>query len=365
MDVGYFISELLAQHGDVSVPGLGYFTHTRVNGYYNEREGKFYPPTYSVQFDPRGIEDEILTQYIADKKNISLASSKYFTEKFINSIKLQAQNDEAPLADLGWFYTEGTQLYFRPNTNINTDPDFFGYQPLTLHKLGNAPAVSEPVSSYASPAGETHAAPIAVPTQEETTEGFAYDTDEDDAAELIRQSHRKRRNAIITFVILAVLFTAAAVFLVNKYDPSVFNLNASQPKAAPKSTVINARVDTGEVKDTVKTAVPADTALAKDTVTVKDTVAKTPAAVNNITTGPHYEILGGSFATVKDANKAIRNYKTLGIEARILENVPGRKRKVTLGTYRTKAEAIAAQEKILNTKKIKAGSTYIQPYNIK
>src|SRR6478735_266105 len=113
MDVGNFISDLLAQHGDVSVPGLGYFALTRINGHYNEQEGKIYPPAYSVQFDPQVIEDETLTQYIADKKNISLASSKYFTDKFINNIKLQAQSEEVALANLGWFYTQGDQLFFR------------------------------------------------------------------------------------------------------------------------------------------------------------------------------------------------------------------------------------------------------------
>jgi hypothetical protein len=137
MDVGNFISDLLAQHGGVSVPGLGNFAHNRVNGHYNEREGKMYPPTCSVQFHPQLVEDETLAQYIADKKNISLASSKYFTEKYINNIKLQAQAEEAPLADLGWFYTEGDQLYFRPGTG--TDLSFFGYEPLSLYKLGSAP----------------------------------------------------------------------------------------------------------------------------------------------------------------------------------------------------------------------------------
>ena len=128
MDVGNFIGELLVQRGDVSVPGLGYFARTRTNGHYNEHESKLYPPAYSVHFNPKHVEDETLIQYIAGKKNISLASSKYFTEKYITNIKLQAQSEETPLADLGWFYTEGTQLFFRPGNNIGDNPDFFGYE---------------------------------------------------------------------------------------------------------------------------------------------------------------------------------------------------------------------------------------------
>ena len=81
-----------------------------------------------------------------------------------------------------------------------------------------------------------------------------------------------------------------------------------------------------------------------------------------VITGPRFEILGGSFATVQQANIAIANYKRLGFTAHILDNVPGRKRKVTLGTYKTKSEAIAAQNKILATGKIRSANMYIQPY---
>lgn len=367
MDVGYFISELLAQHGDVSVPGLGYFARTRVNGHYNEKEGKLYPPTYSVQFDPQNIEDETLAQYIVDKKNISLASSKYFTEKFITNIKLQAQSAETPLGDLGWFYTEGSQLYFRPNTGLSTDPDFFGYQPVNLHKLGSEPVVSE---SAATPVEEEYKTHVAVPQPEEETDGYRFETDEEHEAYLVDLARKRSRNSTITFVVLALLFTGLVVYLVNRYDPSVFKLEAPKHKVTKTEAVINAKVEqpedsTATAKDTAKTIIKPDSIATTNIKTVKDTTAKTPATVNNNIAGPRYEILGGSFATIEEANRAIKNYKTLGIEARILENVPGRKRKVTLGTYATRAEAVAAQEKILSTKKVKEADTYIQPYNIK
>jgi cell division septation protein DedD/nucleoid DNA-binding protein len=362
MDVGYFISELLAQHGNVSVPGLGNFTHTRINGHYNEKEGKLYPPTYSVQFDPQSVDDVTLAQYIADKKNISLASSKYFTDKFINSVKLQAQSADAPLADMGWFYTQDAQLFFRPNTDISTDPDFFGYQPVKLHKLGTA-AADMPAASTVN-----YAAPVtvAVPVEANTSEEF--ETDEEEAAYLVKQSHKRRRNSILTFVTLVILLTALAVYLVNKYNPSVFNLQASKPKAGKTEPVINAKVvpiEDSTAKDTAKTIGKPDSIPAINTKAAIDTVAKTPPAANNITTGKRYEILGGAFSTIEEANRTIKNYKSLGIEAKILENVPGRKRKVTLGTYATLEEAEAAREKILSTKKVRASDTFIQPYNIK
>ena len=82
MDIAYFISDLLGEQGELSVPNLGYFVQMRMNAYYNEQENIYYPPHYSVQFDPQVIDDDdSLASYITEKKKISLASAKYFIEK--------------------------------------------------------------------------------------------------------------------------------------------------------------------------------------------------------------------------------------------------------------------------------------------
>jgi len=349
MDVGYFISELLGQHAEVNVPGLGYFAHTRVNGYYNESEGKFYPPGYNVQFDPQFIEDETLTQYIADNKNISLASSKYFTEKFVANLKYLAATGEVALADIGYFYTDQYALTFRSNNNLSTDPEFFGYPAITLHKIGHIPAAVE-----AAPAIAHVQRDVNVPQ---------FETDEEHEAYLVDLTAKRRRKTLWTFVILALLFAALIVYLVNKYDRSVFDLEkkpvkantpASKKAPAPKRVLV---VDSSKAASDADTIIVAKKGGAIDSIAIKakDTVT--------IPAGPHFEIMGGSFSTLTEANRAISNYKSIGFTARILENVPGRKKKVTLGSFSTRQQAIEAQQKILNTGKIKSASMYIQQYH--
>lgn len=363
MDVGYFISELLAQHGDVSVPGLGYFAHTRINGYYNDDEGKFYPPAHNVQFDPQSIDDDTLPQYIADKKNISLASSKYFTEKFVNSVKLQAQMGEAPLADLGWFYTSDSRLLFRPNTDMSTDPDFFAYQPVTIHKLGSDRAERATPEPYAAdtPVEEEYAAPVA-PQQQQSE--LTFETDEEHEAYLVALSGKKRRRSRITFVILALLFAALVVFLVNRYGGvSIFDQGEFKSQTpVKKETVVNAKIEpVGDTtaKDTGKTAPITDTTAAAKTATVKDTLAKTDTAVNNIITGPRYEILAGAFKTLAKANEEINKIEAKGFQAHIANGVPGKKYNISLGTFKLKADATSAYDKILNTGKFTQDQIYI------
>ena len=219
MDVGYFISELLGQHGEVNVPGLGYFAHTRVNGYYNDSEGKFYPPGYNVQFDPQFVEDDVLAQSIAQSRNISVASARYFTEKYVVNIKQQAIGAEMPLGEVGWFYTQGGALSFRSNNNLSTDPEFFGLPAITLHKKGAKPAQVAPLEEAPVPDANTP----------------QFETDEEHEAFLIDHTRKRRTKTVWAFVILAILLGGLFAFLYSKYDRSVFNLDKD---LSTKDTVV-------------------------------------------------------------------------------------------------------------------------------
>jgi hypothetical protein len=147
MDIAYYLSELLGQMGEVNVPGLGKFTQFKINAFYNDAESRFYPPVNEVRYDPHFIDDNILAEYIAEKKKISVASSLYFTEKYISNIKQQATSQEVPLADLGWIYAEGTGLGFRSAGTLANDPAFYGYPVIELKKLAGTP-ILEQLESY-------------------------------------------------------------------------------------------------------------------------------------------------------------------------------------------------------------------------
>jgi hypothetical protein len=136
MDIAYYISDLLGQQGELTVPNLGYFVQIRMAAYYDNHEKKFFPPHYSVQFDPQIIdEDDSLANYITGVKNISLASAKYFIEKYIANLKSQAVVEDVPFAQLGSFSSDGLKLTFNSNSKLD-DPAFFGYKPLDAYRIG-------------------------------------------------------------------------------------------------------------------------------------------------------------------------------------------------------------------------------------
>ncbi|OOQ60146.1 HU domain-containing protein [Mucilaginibacter pedocola] len=356
MDVGYYISELLGLHGDVNVPGLGYFAHTRVNGYYSDREGKFYPPGYSVQFDPQFLDnDDALAVHIAEKKKISVASSKYFTEKYVLGLKQQAAADEAQLADLGWFTMHNMQLLFKPNGVATTDPEFYGYPTISLKKLGRAKTINQqyqpepetytPEPAYQQPAYQE--APYVAPEYPEYV-------DQEQEEYLIALTRKKRRRTLIIFVLLTLLVTAVAVFMIKKYDAKAFNFSfganaeKEEPQAeAPKivmETVDTTARDSGKV---IRNLEP-------------DSVTQSSPAVKDTASLPRYELIVKNVKTNDEAGAAILDFRKKGIQAHVVTDLPGKLIHISVGMYPTQGLAIEAQNQYIANKTFKAKDIYVQ-----
>lgn len=422
MDVANYVSELLMQNGRVNVPGLGYFTLLKVDGYYNNAEGKFHPPTIKIQFDEQHHDDdEVLLQYIAIKKKISLASSKYFTAKYIENLRQEAMVKQVPLADLGTLYFEDNKLRFNPASVLPADPAYYGYPPVSITKLQSTSVyeqidqvekeMSSPAVSISSPpkpetdvqadastvADQVPPAYVSVPplpqpepdvpigappvTEQTTPEaeiftpqpGYNSSSAADHEEEFIfagrsysgEEYEGRNNNWIwITITVVAVL-GIIGIFALYKFKPDTFNrMRGVQPAPVVLKTT--------KKHDTIKTVTPAvkvDTATVTPKNTPVDTTTKAasvnaPAAIDTFAR-VRYEILGGAFRTKEDADKTIASYKRMGFEAGLVKNVPGRLFKVTLGTYFTEDEAVNRMHAIVKTGQIGANRMSIQPYNPK
>ena len=122
------------------MPGIGYFAQVRSNGYYNERENKFYPPGHQVNFRPQSVEDDILAKYISERKHISLASSIYFIDKYVSGLKQLVALQGVDIAGLGYLQTKDSVLAFKANNaGRENDPAFYGFPPVKTYKLGQQP----------------------------------------------------------------------------------------------------------------------------------------------------------------------------------------------------------------------------------
>jgi cell division septation protein DedD len=401
MDVAYYLSELLGQLGEINVPGLGYFAQIRIEGYYNAADATFYPPKNKVQFDPQIIDDDddTLAQYIADKRNISLASSRYFTEKYISNLKKEALMKDVPLADLGSLYMEGSNISFKPADVMQNDPTVFGYTPLHMEKLegpsfvhqmethaqaikeqppapeAEPPKLPEPDPAYELPqtsqltyesviqeAEALASKPEPMPVPE--TEPYIPPVKPEEQEEFVFQGKtyvspegRSYKWLWITAIILGVLVIGVLGMLaIHKYKPTLYNqMRGVAP--APVSIKVPLRTDSlkkdSVTKDTTQKAAATTTDTAHKTVP-----AVTPPSAQNSaepaidSTKVRYEVMATTATTQKEADGYIKNLQSQGLPAHVVRDVPGKKLHISVGTYMVQADAYKKKIELVSTHKI-------------
>jgi len=341
MDIANYLSELLGRYTEISVPGLGCFSRLRINGYYDDVQATFYPPGHKLHFDQEAKDDEILTRHIAEKKKISLASSKYFTEKYINSLKQELVLHEVPFAQLGWFYMQEGKIAFRPQEQApGSDPLFFGLTPVTINKVNYVPPPPPPPPlPTAISLQQTYTPPPANATLVEQPEYI------DDEPEI------KRGISIWVIIAIAVVILAAAAFGVYKYNPALLHLNNDSPKEQPKVEKPKAapviKPDSIQ-KDSTPTVADTAKAISKPVEALNNPAAKTDTVPQ-----PEFAIFLGSFKTITKSNEAVKDYKSRGIDARLLKGPgTGPRIKIIIGGFSSSGEAEAVRKKLISQGKI-------------
>jgi len=374
MDIANYLSELLGRQGEISVPGLGHFVHVRVSAWYNDAERKFYPPGYKIQFDPQVVDgDDTLTKYIAEKKKISLASSKYFTDKYISSLKQEAALQEVPFAGLGWFFMDKGKIAFKSKISNADSASFYGYAPISIKKL-NQPEITEvPVETP-----ETVSVPVIPPIQEPADNSVSppepmplprpiREIPEETADQPVEyfddEPEEKRGISAWAIILVAAIILASAGLTIYKFKPQWLHLNNGQEIQLPPVTKAPPVVkhDTDSVKKAVQ---PADTT--NKAILKPDSALKKAAVVPDTLDKPVYVIFVGSFKTVTKSLSAIKDLKAKGIDARILSGPgTGKRVKLIIGSFATSAEAETERHKLINSKKIDKDSYSQQIINPK
>lgn len=340
MDIANYLSELLGRHTEVSVPGLGCFSRQRVNGYYDEVQATFFPPGFKLHFEPQPKDDEILARHIAEKKKISLASSKYFTEKYINSLKQELMLHEVTFAELGWFYLQDGKISFRLQENQSNDPLFFGLAPVKINKVDHVPPPPP-----AAPLPATVPLSFTPPPIATTAEQPEY----------TEEALKPKRRTGVWIAVAVVILLAGAAFAVYKFKPELLHLNKNnttlpatveKPRSAPVIKQDSTGKDTvPAAHDTAKTISQAGKTLDKPVVT--DTTAK-----------PEYAIILESYKTLAKSETEAKKYIKRGVNARAWTGPgTGLRVKIIIGGFATAEEAEAERKKLISEHKI-AKDTY-------
>jgi nucleoid DNA-binding protein len=326
MEIGYYIADLLRNQDEVSLPGLGTFTKERVAGMYDPESNSFNPPTFQVSFTDRLTNFNFLSEYISNKKNLSPSSAEYFVNKFASGLVDVLQTSGiAEVRPLGFLHQKSENLTFEPSSGFDVSGKFYGLKPVVeLRPLALTPVINDSVIIPDRPGGSIE--------DFITSEGYEEIEEEEYPVE-----EGKSKRTLLT-VLSALLFAVIAAFLLYFFHPGIKDLvnsvlsgyvSSAPATPAPENIENTLPPETPDSSEAVLTPIVQDS-VPKDSISKSDSVESEERAA--ITT-PTIEIIGAAFGRRSEAEAYVAVMKKKGLEARILEDMPGPLFKVSLASF--------------------------------
>ncbi|EDM35750.1 hypothetical protein PBAL39_06211 [Pedobacter sp. BAL39] len=124
MDMLSYLISLVKTSKEVGIPGIGTIYKKKSPGRYDVQTHSFLPPSYTLAFSEELAESYSLTEFVARKRNISVAAATYFVEQFAEEINKQLNDHhEASLGTLGTLHNHSGTLTFSTG-----DASEFGFE---------------------------------------------------------------------------------------------------------------------------------------------------------------------------------------------------------------------------------------------
>jgi nucleoid DNA-binding protein len=317
MDIGLYIGELLREQDEINVAGLGTFMKIRLAGSFNSASNEFYPPSYQISFKESEISDLSLIQFISVQKNLSNTAAEELIKKFSEGLLEQLNSsDSVEIQPIGSLHKKKGKLTLIPSSNFGAPDNFFGLKPIPELKTEGFLPVKEEISV----------------TQ------VSEDIEEEEEEEEIKKS----RSWITLFIsFLALLIAVSALFYFNSdFNSFIKNKSAGVFSSTNKvEQVAPDLIDSTKISsDLIKNAVDSASIVSDSLQQIRDTAITATNLSETIVLGPesevvNYEIITAAFSRKSEADMYIKEIGTKGIQAKIVENMPGKMLKISLGTF--------------------------------
>jgi hypothetical protein len=334
MDIALYIADLLRQHDEVNVPSLGTFYKQHKAGFYDADKDEFYPPSHCLSF--RQSEDStFLTEYISRQKNVSANTANYFIEKFVSQIKslldVYGRTDIEALGTLkkstgGGYTLTGSQ-------NLDTEGEYYGLMPvpeIRESQLKSEPVVViHPTTEQVLSAASEENIPVAEQPDGDITEGTGKKISV--ASKIVLTAVSLILIGIITYLV----YPQAFEMFRQKTDVPGHKIPSPEPA---KATVSKTLADSIAEADTIYNELSKqgfEVEKPRDTLEVSTEVTAVPETGPAVT----FEIIGAAFARRSEAETYVKQLTAKGVYARIVENMPGSKLKISLGTFNDEESA--------------------------
>lgn len=321
MESTLYISELLAQHDCVIIPGLGGFIGSYSPARLNPHYHTFQPPSKKLLFNINLRQnDGLLADHIARKENVSFAEAndkvKRYAEECVAQLNVKKQ---LLIRDVGRIYTgaEGT-IQFDQDPRHNLLPESFGLQPF-----------------------------FSMPVRKDAKQDTAV------APKEIRLPRRMAKKALYRplkwAAILAIPVGMAILLSLSGYD----RFRTGTLTYADILSSISIRLSPFSSEEKKAEPVPLDHAAARlmpkekapETAVHPAVVPANENAAEALTERP-FAVIVGAFRIQENATKLIARLRGEGIPASLFDVTPGGLHRVASGTFADRGEAISAMRTI-------------------
>ena len=162
IDVGQAIQELLFEHSDVLVPGLGGFTSTPQTATADYVQGVVLPPTKKIEFNPNlVINDGVLVNHIQKHYTITAQEARVAVDQFVENMTQSLERREiVNIPKVGRLYKDYEhKIRFMPE-NTNLEASTFGLPPVQFSPVVRERFQPSQSAEKKKPAGEAATAQV-------------------------------------------------------------------------------------------------------------------------------------------------------------------------------------------------------------
>lgn len=295
MNLGLCIANLLRSYSAVGVPGIGVFRIVRIAAPYDTEQATVFPPMSRVELTDVQTDFFPIVDYLRAQRELDETTALQMIERVVEEVMATVAREGRALLDgVGYLVADGTSFVFKPFDTRTLD-----VSPITIP-------------------------PISVDEAEETMAAATAVENEDTAF--------SRRTYTGWWIAAAAVLLSAATFLAYKagwFDAEKerqFTENSEGPSGV--TSPVDSIADSVSVTQLQANAV--------DSVHVDAAVVASKQPKPAIT----YEIIVGSFATMRQAQKYVAEMKAKGYDLQALDSrMPGNRKKISWGSYATEEEA--------------------------
>ena len=121
MQLSKAINSLLYANDCVTVPGFGSFIVNKFSSVYDEKKGKFYPPSRRVSFNPKiKNNDGLLAKFISEKEGVNYEIAVKNIHNEVISWKKKLNTESLHLDNIGELsYNSDENIIFSPDLDSN------------------------------------------------------------------------------------------------------------------------------------------------------------------------------------------------------------------------------------------------------